>query len=257
MTRAAYLRVYMPMEIAGVSGRGYVDPDHPGEEGSIRQSEFGLVTETPDEGFIAEWFGERWTCPRNSQLRVLQGVVAFHNAYQGVGGHLLIPEATARLATEELDRVRRSQPGIRSHILTSAWHVPPRWFLCFSQDEKEVVKVASGLSVRYRTANSSATTRVQRAVNALRRAGFTNAITGNIEELLEWLGGFSAECMVELHYGSVSEMFAESELVMDDSVEEIWESVEALERGDLVEAQQKYVELAGRWSLAMSVGQRS
>jgi len=258
MTRAAYLRMYLPIDIADALGQGYVDPDHPGDPGAVRQGAYGLVAESlDDDGFLTEWQGEHWICPRHARLRMLQGVVAFHNAYGEVGGHLLIPEATARLATDELERVRRSQPGIRSHILTSAWHVPPRWFLCFSKEEKELVEVAGGTSLRYRAGRTAAVMRVRRALDALQRAGFTRAITGDIEELFDWLEGFPAECMLELHYGSVSGMFADGELVMDDSVEEMWESVEALERGDLSEAQNRYVELAGRWSIAMSVGQHS
>jgi hypothetical protein len=251
--------MYVPADPAETCERGWVDPEHPGDTNELRYGRYGLVAEPlEDDGFMAEWNGDRWMCPRNARLRMLQGVLAFHNAYAEAGGHLVIPEAMARVAADELERIRHDHPEIRSHILTSAWHVPPRWFLCFSPDEKEMVEVAGHPTIRYRTSQSSAILRVRRALDALHRAGFTRAITGDIEELFEWLEGFVLDsCMVELDYASVAELFPVSQLAMDDSAQEIWESVEALERGDLTEAQERYFELAGRWSLAMSVGQHS
>jgi len=258
MTRAAYLRMYLPADPAVTPERGLVDPEYPGDVDGLRYGRYGLVAESlEDDGFIAEWHGERWMCPRNARLRMLQGVLAFHNAYGDAGGHLVIPEATARVAADELERIRHDQPEIRSHILTSAWHVPPRWFLCFSPDEKELIDSAGHTCVRYRTSRSSAVVRVRRALDALHRAGFTRAITGDIEELFEWLEGFPDACMVELDYGSVAALFGDGQLAMDDSAQDILESVEALERGDLTKAQRRYFDLAGRWSSAMSVGQRS
>lgn len=258
MTNAAYLRMYLPADPAESLERGYVDPEHPGSDTALRYGRFGLVAESlEDDGFIVEWNGERWMCPRHARLRMLQGVLAFHNAYGDAGGNLVIPEATARVAADELERLRHDQPEIRSHILTSAWHVPPRWFLCFTPEDKEMVETAGHPTVRYRTSRVQAVSRVRRALDALHRAGFTRAITGDIEELFEWLEGFPDACMVELDYGSVSELFEAGQLAMDDSAQEIWDSVEALERGDLPGAQEIYFELAGRWSLAMAVGYHS
>lgn len=258
MTRAAYLRMYLPADIADETGQGFVDPDHPGHPSALRAARYGLVSESlDDDGYMTEWRGERWVCPRHARLRMLQGVLAFHNAYAEAGGRFVIPESTARRAAEELDRLCTNQPGLRSHILTSAWHVPPRWFLCFVNEEKEIVDTAGGKGVRYRTGQSSAAERLRRALDALKRAGFTEAITGEIEELFDWVQDFSAEAMVELHYGSVSGLFSEGDLVLDDSAEEIWASVEALERGDVQEAQSRYLELAGRWSQVLAVGYNS
>lgn len=249
MTRTSYLRVYLPLtDFTGLQTHVVQDSE------LLSNSRYGLIGEPlTDDGLLAEWNGERYMCPRNAHLRVLQGVLAFHNAFADHGSRLIIPEATARLAAEELERIHRSRPDVRSHILTSAWHVPPRWFLAFAPDEREIIDHGQ-VAVRYRTRRLSASGRLQRALDALERAGFTSSITGEIEELAEWLAEFREDALVELDYGSVAAMFTDQDLVTDDSVEEIWESVEALEAGDLMEARNRYIEMATKWSEAMAVG---
>ena len=250
MTRTSYLRVYLPL-----AELSQLEPHESDQAGNLRASRFGLLGEPlTDDGLLVEWFGERYMCPRNTRLRVLQGVLAFHNAFEEMGARLIVPESAARLAAEELDGLRRSRPELRSYILTSAWHVPPRWFLAFDRDEKELIDDGGSVAVRYRTRRLSATGRISRALDALNDAGFNSDITAEIEELAEWMAEFPEDALVELDYGSVAEMFHPQDLVTDDSAEEIWESVEALEAGDLVEARNRYVEMASKWSMAMAVG---
>lgn len=250
MTRTSALRVYLPLtEFTSLDP--HVDDAH----GALRESAFGLISEPlAEDGLLTDWHGERFMCPRNARLRMLQGVLAFHSAYGDAGGRLIIPENVAHLAAEELDRIYHQRPHLRSHILTSAWHVPPRWFLCFDPDEKEIVDTRRTITVRYRSRRLSATGRLNRALAALRRAGFDEAVFGELEELADWLDGFPEEAMVELDYDTVAEMFPEGELVTDESSEEIWKAVESLEAGDLDGAQDRYMSMAARWSEAMAVG---
>ena len=256
MTRAAYLRVYAPADATEVAVFGYVEPRATGPR-ILRASQFGLLSEPlDDDGYITEWRGEHYVCPRNAKLRMLQGVVAFHAAYRDMGSYV-IPEVTARLAADELDKIFSETPSARSHILTSAWHVPARWFLAFHADEKEITEGRGAMSVRYRTNVHLAAERVRRACDAVEAAGFDGSTTAELGELREWIEGFGLNGMLELDYGSSAAFFSESELVLDDSAELIWMSVEALERGDLMEAQQHYFELVGRWSAAMAVGHNS
>ncbi len=257
MTRAAYLRVYVPADANERPVYGYVEPSLPWSR-TLRSGRFGLLAEPlDDDGYVAEWRGEHYVCPRNARLRMLQGVVAFHAAYREAGGGYVIPEYTARLAADELDRIFSESPELRSHILTSAWHVPPRWFLAFDADEKEIIERRGHAGVRYRAAIEPATRRVRRARDAVEAAGFDSSITSEISELLEWVEAFPRNSMLELDYGSTALFFSESELVLDDSAELIAMSVQALERGDFMEAQQHYFELVGRWQEAMAVGQSS
>lgn len=256
MTRAAYLRVYLPADPSDRAVHGYVEPALTPTR-TLRAGRFGLLAEPlDDDGYIAEWRDEHYVCPRTARLRMLQGVVAYHAAYRDLGGSIIIPEYTARVAADELDSIFTERPGLRSHILTSAWHVPPRWFLGFQPDEKEIID-SRHMGVRYRAAIEPATQRIRRAVQAVEEAGFDESITGEIEELLEWVDSFPRNAMLELDYGTVALAFSDSDLVMDDSAELIWMSVEALERSDLLGAQQHYFELISRWHEAMAIGQNS
>ena len=253
MTRAAYLRVYGPADATDQPVYGYVEPRVTSAR-ILRAGRFGLLAEPlDDDGYITEWRGEHYVCPRNAKLRMLQGVVAFHAAYREMGSSYVIPEMTARLAADELDKIFSESPNVRSYILTSAWHVPPRWFLAFHADEKEITEVRGESSVRYRTNIMVGAQRVSRALGAVEAAGFDDSISGEIRELLEWIEGFTPNGLLELDYGSSAAFFSESDLVLDDSAELIWMAVEALERGDFIEAQQHYFELVGRWSEAMAV----
>ena len=257
MTRAAYLRVYITADASEHPVFGYVEPTVTSTR-VLRSGKFGLLAEPlDDDGYVAEWRGEHYVCPRNARLRMLQGVVAFHAAYRDIGGAYVIPEISARIAADELGRLFSERPNARSHILTSAWHVPPRWFLAFNADEKEIVEPRGATGVRYRAAIEPATRRIRRALVAVEAAGFDESITGEIAELLGWLDAFPRNSMLELDYATTAQFFSDSDLVLDDSAELVWMSVEALERGDFMEAQQHYFELVGRWHEAMAVGQNS
>ena len=59
--------------------------------------------------------------------------------------------------------------------------------------------------------------------------------------------------MLELDYGSVSELFDPKELVLDDSCEQVKESLDALEAGDMMRAGECYGRVVTRWAPAFSV----
>jgi hypothetical protein len=139
VTKSSYLRVYSP-EVSGSS-----DP----VPGFVRS--YGLLSEAEgDSHWTVEWEGRRLVCPRNLRLRVLESTVAFANAFRGLGVGL-VPEAAAQAADRELKAYHRSHPEHRSHILTSAWHVPVRWFVAFDPSAKEVYDRPEGPSLRFRT----------------------------------------------------------------------------------------------------------
>ena len=60
------------------------------------------------------------------------------------------PEEAARAADSELRRYHQEHPGHRSHVLTSAWHVPVRWFTAFQPEDKEVYEVEGSPRIRLR-----------------------------------------------------------------------------------------------------------
>jgi hypothetical protein len=241
MTKSAYLRVYSP-EVAGSS-----DP----VPGFVRS--YGLLSEAEgDTHWTVEWKGNRLVCPRNLRLRVLESTVAFANAFRGIGAGL-VPEAAARAADRELRAYHRSHPEHRSHILTSAWHVPVRWFAAFEPSEKEVYEGPDGPCIRFRTDMGAARKRVRAAHTILSRMTIFSSPAQELEQLLDWLVPFPETSMLELDYGQVSSLFDPHDLVLDDSCDQIRQSLEALADGDMLRAGECYGRVVTRWAPAFSV----
>lgn len=250
MTPSSFLRVY----IAADKFPAQEPAPHSGALQTLRAGRYGLLSESMHEDALhAEWSGRRYVCPRHPRLRVLEGLLAFHNMYGEIGGDLIVPETTARRAGRELQRLYEKRPAERSHILTAPWHVPLRWFSAFSAEEREIVQAPDHLRLRYRTLLTLASQRLERALIALKEAGFDGSVTDDVEELAEWLDDFPEDSMVELDYGGVARLFGESDLVLDESAGDIWGSIEALETGDMDEAIERYSAMAARWAPAVAV----
>lgn len=241
MTKSACLRVYSP-EVSGSS-----DP----VPGFVHT--YGILSEEEgDSHWTVEWDGRRLVCPRNLRLRVLESTVAFANAFRGLGAGL-IPEGAAQAADRELKAYHRSHPEHRSHILTSAWHVPVRWFAAFDPSEKEVYDGPNGPRLRFRTDIDNARSRVKRAYDILTKLAVFVGPAEELNQVLSWLEPFPEGSMVELDYGAVSELFDSQELVFDDSCEQVNESIDALEAGDMMRAGECYGRVVTRWAPAFSV----
>ncbi len=241
MTKTAYLRVYSPE----ASGNGDPVP------GFVRV--YGLLSETVGEGdWVADWNGTRMVCPRHLRLRVLESTVAFANAFRGLGSGL-IPEAAARAADHELRQYHDRHPTHRSHALTSAWHVPVRWFIAFQPEDRDVYEVDGMPRMRLRVDLPVAIKRIEHALGVLRRMEVFQGPAEELAQLLDWVGDFQPDSMLELDYGDVSELFDPHDLVFDDSVELVRRSVDALADGDMMAAGENYGRVVTRWAPAFSV----
>lgn len=241
MTKTAFLRVYTPAQDAA-------DDPVPGFVKS-----FGMLSESEvDLDWIAEWKGQRLVCPRNLRLRVLESTIAFANSFQSLGVGL-IPEDAAAAADRELKSYRAEHPDHRSHVLTSAWHVPVRWFVGFLPEQREVYDVDGRPRIRYRSDIAGVRELLDKAVVALRNVGMVQGPTVEMAQLISWLEPFPNDSMVELDYAEVSDLFDPKDLVLEDSVALTQESVEALLAGDMLRAGELYGTVVTRWAHAYSV----
>ncbi len=241
MTKAAFLRVYAP----DVDGSTEPVP------GFVKT--FGILSEAEGEDhWVADWEGRRVVCPRNLRLRVLESTVAFANAFRGIGAGL-IPEESAQAADRELKTYHRDHPSHRSHVLTSAWHVPVRWFVAFDPSDKEVYEGPDGPRLRFRTGVLDAKSRVELAYEILRKLQVLPGPSEELSHLLDWIRQFPGGSMVELDYADVSDLFNPQDLVFDDSCELVHESVQALAAGDMLRAGEFYGRVVTRWAPAFSV----
>lgn len=247
MIKAAYLRVYVPGDAEGT--------DDPKGAPVIREvDDYGLVSEPLDDGVLATtWNETHYVCPRHPRLRLLEGLLGFRNAYPGLTAELLIPEEIAERAGTELEALRDRDPEVRSHILTSPWHVPLRWFSAFDPDERQVSSSGESSTVRYRTSIAQADARLSRALGILQEAGFQDAVIDQVQELHNWVAAFDADDLLELDYGTVAELFSEGALALDETAADIQSSLTALEAGDLDDASDHYASAAARWAHAQSL----
>jgi len=241
VTKTAYLRVYSPeAESSGDPVPGFV-------------KSYGLLSESNQSGeWVIEWEGRRLICPRNLRLRVLESTVAFANAFAGFGVGL-IPEESANAADRELRQYQREHPSHRSHVLTSAWHVPVRWFGAFSSDDREVYEHEGRPRVRFRVSIETAMARVEKVLEVLKSIDMFDGPADETGQLLGWLDQFESGSVVELDYADVSDLFEGQDLVLDDSADLVQESVEALASGDMLRAGEAYGRVVTRWAHAFSV----
>lgn len=241
MIATAYLRVYLPANHAADL------PAHlpPRRRNVIRASEHFVWQEPQvDDAFTVEWGGDSYRCPRFPRLRMLEGLLAYTSTYPNMP--LLGDREISRYA-DELAQLK-SEPGVRSYILSSPWHVPLRWFAAFRPPSREVYRSGHGPSIRYRTTIGEAVDRVTWAVGVLDDAGFADGVVEQVRDLERWLREFRVDAMLELDYAGVASLFPESEIVLDESAAEVRKSLEALERGDYEEAGEFYMAVASRWA---------
>lgn len=242
MIAAAYLRVYVRNDRLPL--RSWAET--PVANSTPVVTEHFMWTESVSNDVLsAEWEGDTYLCPRFARLRMLEGAVAFDKTYPG---GRLIPELAVEHVKDELTAIRAIIPGAKSHILTSPWFVPLRWFAGFTPDDRSIYQSNGAMSVRYRASMASVIRRVDRAVRALDGAKFGPGALVPLRDLARWLGGFTEDAVVELDYSQIAEMFSEADLALDDSAALVGQSIEALELGDFATAGLRYREVAIRWA---------
>ena len=215
-------------------------------------TDFGLVAGSLREDALEAFYGdERYLCPRTPRLRMLEGVLAFHNGYAEVGGASIVGAELADRAADELSMLQL-QSELEVQILSAQWHVPLRWFLLFDPDHRELVETNGETVVRYRSILGLSMERLSDAIEVVREVGF-DPIADDMEGLFNWLDQFDPSWLVELDYAGVAGLFNPLDLALDNTAEEIWNSVEALRAGDFADAGHWYQRTVERWSPAVSI----
>jgi len=141
-----------------------------------------------------------------------------------------------------------------SHIITSTWSIPPRWFALFSPEDRFRGSNQDGVFTILRTtisnAKQSATFTHQSVLNAFGIGPIESEISG----LIKWLEIFNARSIVELDYGGLANFLnnllisnGEVGLDADTSVEDVASSITGLASGDGVLASRGYERLVSRW----------
>ncbi|MCA6096423.1 hypothetical protein LE181_30195 [Streptomyces sp. SCA3-4] len=264
---AAYLRVYEPLG-------AFPEPERshwlryarraalPTAQDELRRSLADLLPTPPvpvpvhesGDAFVAVVDGVVCVCPWRTRLR---GWLALEE----LAGHFpppvldaALPPVVRRQAQADYERWAERNPDARPWIRTATWQVPLRWFVLFSDDEREYGKGEpgaddghDGLVLRYRTPMVQARRRVARALRTLRDAIEEGPLIDGLVEVGRWLEEFHPRSLVELDYGGLVHMVPEAQLAEDRSAADTAEGLAALRAGDGARAGAAYERLTERW----------
>lgn len=141
-----------------------------------------------------------------------------------------------------------------SHIITSTWSIPPRWFALFSPEDRLRGNNKDGVYVVLRTTIANAKQRANFTHQSVRDAFGAGPIESEISDLIKWLEIFNARSIVELDYGGLANYLnnllisnGEAGLDADTSIEDVASSIAGLASGDGALASRGYERLVSRW----------
>ncbi len=204
----------------------------------------------PDGAHLLEIEGKRYIAPWSTAVRCWAALEDFKYTLPKSVIKFFIPQAIEDAIKDTIDIVEDKV----SHILTSTWSIPPRWFALFSPDERLRGVNEHGHFTILRTAISNAKSRCTFTHQAVLGAFGEGAVEGEVAELLAWLEIFDGKSIVELDYGGLATHLnnqlvnsGEAGLDGDTSVEDVTTSIAGLASGDGALAGKGYERLVSRW----------
>jgi hypothetical protein len=210
----------------------------------------------PDGVHILEYEGKKYVAPWSTVTRCWAALEDFKYTLPTSVLKFFIPQKIEDSINSTFDIVQDKV----SHILTSTWSIPPRWFALFTPDERLRGIDKDGYFTILRTSVSNAKTRCNFTHQTVLRAFGEGAVEGEIAELLTWLQVFDSKSIVELDYGGLSTYLnkqlievGEIGLDADTSVEDVTTSVAGLASGDGALAGRGYERLVSRWRRVSSL----
>ncbi|MEV6110573.1 hypothetical protein AB0M28_38625 [Streptomyces sp. NPDC051940] len=273
---AAYLRVYEPLAAFPEPERGHWyryarRADRPGAQDELRRSLADLAGTPPvavpphesDEAFVAVVDGVTCVCPWRTRLRSWLALQELEHELPDPVLRSALPKVVREQAAADYERWREENPDARPWIRTGVWAVPVRWFVLFSDEEREYEPAPPSVPpvpvFRYRTPMAQARRRAARGLRALRDASKEYDETGRpsphealIDGLLDvgrWLEEFHPRSLVELDYGGLVHALPKEHLEGDHSAADVAEGLAALAAGDGERAGAAYRRLTDRWGL--------
>ena len=280
---AAFLRVYEPLaafdgparrrwEAYVASGRAVAPA-----EGVARERTAALravagrpprvVPAVEEQAFVTEVDGVTLLCPWRTRLRALEAVEEFTAELPDEVVRAFLPLEAVRAAAQELEQERLARPGERTAQLSSAWHVPLRWFVLVDAEERQVrlappggsgtggtsVDRLAGRGLVYRTAMSRARRRTAKALAVLRRTVEDGEVAAGLEDLGRWLEEFHPRSLVELDYGGLVHLLDDTALAEDQSAGDVAAALAALSSGDAAAATEAYARVTARMKALQAV----
>ena len=204
----------------------------------------------PDGAHVLEHEGKRYIAPWSTAARCWAALDDFKYTLPPSVIKFFIPQTIEDSINSTIDIVEDKV----SHILTSTWNIPPRWFALFSPDERLRGVNEDGHFTIMRTAIANAKSRCTFTHQAVLGAFGEGAVEGEVAELLAWLEIFNPKSIVELDYGGLATYLnkqlienGEVGLDADTSIEDVTSSIAGLASGDGALAGRGYERLVSRW----------
>ncbi len=254
----ASLRVYEPIESFEVSDQvrwsNQLITSPTGRDEQFRSLLRSVLSEPlnlrPDGAHLLEHEGKRYVAPWSTAARCWTALEDFKFTLPTSITKFFIPQAIEDAIKGTIDIVENKV----SHILTSTWSIPPRWFALFTPDERLRGVNEDGHFTVLRTSISNAKSRCTFTHQAVFGAFGEGAVEGEVAELLSWLEIFDGKSIVELDYGGLA-VYLNNQLVnsgevgldADTSVEDVTTSIAGLASGDGALAGKGYERLVSRW----------
>ena len=254
----ASLRVYEPIdsfEVADQLRWSQIAITSPtGWDEQVRSLKRSITNEPPnlkpDGAHVLEHEGKRYIAPWSTAARCWAALDDFKYTLPPSVIKFFIPQTIEDSINSTIDIVEDKV----SHILTSTWNIPPRWFALFSPDERLRGVNEDGHFTIMRTAIANAKTRCTFTHQAVLGAFGEGAVEGEVAELLAWLEIFDPKSIVELDYGGLATYLnkqliesGEVGLDADTSIEDVTTSIAGLASGDGALAGRGYERLVSRW----------
>ena len=209
-----------------------------------------LSTFKTDGVHLLETDGKRYIAPWSTSTRCWTALDDFKSSLPTSLIPFFVPqklEESIKLSGEIIeDKV--------SHIITSTWSIPPRWFALFSPEDRLWGNNKDGAFTILRTTIAKAKQRATFTHQSVLDAFGTGAIEAEISDLIKWLEIFDAKSIVELDYGGLATYLnnllvlnGESGLDADTSIEDVASSIAGLASGNGALASRGYERLVSRW----------
>jgi hypothetical protein len=203
-----------------------------------------------DGAHILDHEGKRYVAPWSTAARCWAALNDFKYTLPSDVIKLFVPQTIENSIVSSTEIMEDKV----SHILTSTWNIPPRWFALFSPDERLRGQNEDGLFTILRTAISNAKQRAAFTHETVLGAFGSGPIEGEIADLQSWLKIFDDKSIVELDYGGLANYLnnllitnGQAGLDADTSIEDVTSSIAGLAAGDGARAGRGYERLVSRW----------
>ncbi len=258
----ASLRVYEPLAAFEGAERAHweayvAERVSPPDErlASVEAAVRRALPDPGDHAHVLEIDGVTLVSPWRTALRAQEALLDFCAELPDLVSDAFVPPSLLERAEVELDRWRAERGHTITHVRTSPWCIPPRWFALVDPEERTVLlgepgdgalARRTGRSLVYRTAMSRARRRVARALAVLRTAVDDPMVTDGMEDLGRWLEEFHPRSLVELDYGRLVYLLDDAELTRDESARDMATALGLLGQGDVDGATAAYERMTAR-----------